>query len=768
MKKERFDVTGMSCSACSARVEKTVFALPGANEVTVNLLKNSMDVTFDENLTTEEIIKAVKKAGYGARVQKNKKAKKGEIAGADEEETGNLAVDMAEEEIKNMKKRLIISVIFTLPIFCIHMGFMAVSKPSANALLIIEILQLLLLIPVVVVNFKFYSIGIKSLFQRAPNMDSLVATGSGAAIIYSLYMMIESLLAFSQGDMMTFREGAMDLYFESAAMILTLVTLGKYFEARAKGKTSQAITKLMDLAPKSATVIRNGAEEIIPAENVVKGDIIVVKAGETIPVDGTLQSGNGAVDESAITGESVPIEKKPGDKLIGATVNTSGYFTMVAEKVGDETALAQIVRLVDDATSSKAPIANLADKISGVFVPIVMAIALISFATWMILGKGLEFALTMGISVLVISCPCALGLATPTAIMVGTGKGATNGILVKTAEALQMAQSVDVVVLDKTGTVTEGKPRVTDVICRKGIDKEVLLSIAYSMENLSEHPLANAIVEYANEKGISQMYATDFSQIAGQGLRAVIDGEVCLAGNKKLLEENKIALDGEEATTIVKKAEDLAGQGKTPMFFVIRDKLIGVIAVADVVKETSTAAVAELKAMGIEVVMLTGDNERTAQAIAKQVGIENIIAQVLPQDKEAHIKELQEAGKKVAMVGDGINDAPALARANVGIAIGAGTDIAMESADIVLMKNDLLDVSTAIQLSKKVMRNIRQNLFWAFIYNIIGIPVAAGVFYSLLGWKLSPMIGAAAMSFSSVCVVSNALRLRFFKPKRRV
>ncbi len=764
MKKERFDVTGMSCSACSARVEKAVSALSGTSEVTVNLLKNSMDVTFDESLTTDEIIKTVKKAGYGAKLQKNK-GERGIVA---DEKTGNIAVDMAESEIKNMKKRLIISIIFTLPIFCIHMGFMAVKMPSAEALLSIEILQLVLLIPVVVVNFKFYSIGIKSLLQRAPNMDSLVATGSGAAIIYSLYMMCGSLFAFAKGDMAAFHEGAMDLYFESAAMILTLVTLGKYFEARAKGKTSQAITKLIDLAPKTATVIRNGVEEIIPAEDVVKGDIIIVKAGETIPADGRLQSGTGSVDESAITGESVPVEKKEGDKLIGATVNTSGYFTMIAEKVGDETALAQIVRLVDDATSSKAPIANLADKISGVFVPIVMLIAVTSFAIWMLLGKGVEFALTMGVSVLVISCPCALGLATPTAIMVGTGKGATNGILVKTAEALQMAQSVDVVVLDKTGTVTEGKPKVTDVICRNGISEEVLLSIAYSIENLSEHPLGNAIVEHAKERSTPKMYVEEFSQIAGQGLRAVIDGEVCLAGNKKLLDENKIITDDEDTVTIIKKAEELAILGKTPMFFVLRDKLIGAIAVADVVKETSRAAVAELKAMGIEVVMLTGDNERTAKAIADQVGIENVISQVLPQDKASHIKELQENGKKIAMVGDGINDAPALAVADVGIAIGAGTDIAMESADIVLMKNDLLDVSTALQLSKKVMRNIKQNLFWAFIYNIIGIPVAAGAFYGVLGWKLSPMIGAAAMSFSSVCVVSNALRLRFFKPKRRI
>lgn len=763
MKKEKFDVTGMTCSACSARVEKTVAGMEGTCDVSVNLLKNSMVVSYDENAVSEaDIIGAVVKAGYGASVAGSAKSGTGDAS------TSSGAADAALEEVKQMKRRLIISIIFTLPIFYISMGHM-MGWPLPDFLLgdenavVFVFTQFILMLPVVFVNFKFYRIGFKTLIQRAPNMDSLIAIGSGASIAYGIYAIYKIAFAIGQGDMGTVHHFAMDVYFESAAMILTLITLGKYFEARAKGKTSEAITKLMDLAPKTATVIRDGKEEVVEASDVVKGDIVVVKAGESIPVDGVVTEGHGSVDESAITGESIPVDKEAGDRVIGATVNMSGYFLMEAEKIGDETALAQIVRLVDEATSSKAPIANTADKVSGIFVPAVIAIAIVTFIIWMIMGMGFEFSLSMGISVLVISCPCALGLATPTAIMVGTGKGATNGILVKSAEALETAHSIDAVVLDKTGTVTEGRPEVTDVVAVEGVDESKVLKIAYSMEKLSEHPLADAIVRYAENRGTFQGEVTEFEQIPGRGLKCRVDGEICLGGNRALMEEE---LSVEQDADFIEKGKAYADQGKTPMYFAAGGRIIGMIAVADVIKRTSAEAVRELKAMGIDVYMLTGDNEKTAKAIASQVGIDKVIAQVLPEDKESHVRRLEEEGKKVAMVGDGINDAPALARADVGIAIGAGTDVAMESADIVLMKNDLLDVSTAVQLSRKVIRNIKENLFWAFIYNIIGIPVAAGVFYLAFGLKLSPMIGAAAMSMSSVCVVSNALRLRFFKPKR--
>lgn len=764
MKKEKFDVTGMTCSACSARVEKTVAGMEGTCDVSVNLLKNSMVVSYDENAVSEaDIIGAVEKAGYGASVAGSFKDNAKTTSAS-----GSGAADAALEEVKQMKRRLIISIIFTLPIFYISMGHM-MGWPLPDFLLgdenavVFVFTQFILMLPVVFVNFKFYRIGFKTLIQRAPNMDSLIAIGSGASIAYGIYAIYKIAFAIGQGDMGTVHHFAMDVYFESAAMILTLITLGKYFEARAKGKTSEAITKLMDLAPKTATVIRDGKEEVVEASDVVKGDIVVVKAGESIPVDGVVTEGHGSVDESAITGESIPVDKEAGDRVIGATVNMSGYFLMEAEKIGDETALAQIVRLVDEATSSKAPIANTADKVSGIFVPAVIAIAIVTFIIWMIMGMGFEFSLSMGISVLVISCPCALGLATPTAIMVGTGKGATNGILVKSAEALETAHSIDAVVLDKTGTVTEGRPEVTDVVAVEGVDENKVLKIAYSMEKLSEHPLADAIVRYAENRGTFQREVTEFEQIPGRGLKCRVDGEICLGGNRALMEEE---LSVEQYADFIEKGKAYADQGKTPMYFAAGGRVIGMIAVADVIKQTSAEAVRELKAMGIDVYMLTGDNEKTAKAIASQVGIDKVIAQVLPEDKESHVRRLEEEGKKVAMVGDGINDAPALARADVGIAIGAGTDVAMESADIVLMKNDLLDVSTAVQLSRKVIRNIKENLFWAFIYNIIGIPVAAGVFYLAFGLKLSPMIGAAAMSMSSVCVVSNALRLRFFKPKR--
>ena len=664
-----------------------------------------------------------------------------------------------------MKRRLLLSAIFTIPLFYISMGHM-MGWPLPGGLLGMEnaitfaFTQFLLLIPVVFVNAKYYRMGFKTLFHGSPNMDSLIAIGSGAAIVYGIYAIFKIGIGFGHGDMETVHSFMMDLYFESAGMILTLITLGKTLEARAKGKTSDAITKLMNLAPKTATVERNGIEQQIPVEQVQQGETLIVKAGESVPVDGVVLEGFSSVDESALTGESIPVEKHVGDTVIGATINKTGYFKMQATKVGDDTTLAQIVRLVDEATSSKAPIAKLADKVAGVFVPTVIGIALVAAAVWLVLGYGVEFALSIGISVLVISCPCALGLATPTAIMVGTGKGATNGILIKSAEALETAHNIDTVVLDKTGTITQGKPVVTDILCEAGADRLGLLKIAASLEKLSEHPLADAITAEAGKAKLPLSPVEDFQQIPGQGIVGRVDGEMCLAGNRRMMDAHNIT-GGE----LLRSGETLAAEGKTPLFFARAGKLMGVIAVADVVKPTSAQAIQELSGFGIEVVMLTGDNAKTAQAIQRQVGVDRVVAEVFPQDKEKEIRRLQVNGKKVAMVGDGINDAPALARADVGIAIGAGTDVAIESADIVLMKSDLLDVSTAIQLSKAVIRNIKQNLFWAFIYNIIGIPIAAGVFFLSFGWKLNPMLGAFAMSFSSVFVVSNALRLRWFRAK---
>lgn len=751
--KQKFNVTGMTCSACSAHVEKSVNQLCGIENVNVNLLQNSMTVEYDETaLQTEDIIQAVQKGGYGASVH-------GQTASA--EPTRNVAA----EEMQHMKKRLIASFCFLIPLFYISMGhMMGAPLPSFllgnENLLIFALTQLLLTIPVLIINKKYFVVGFQSLWNRSPNMDTLIAVGSGASVVYSVFAIYAMAYHMGHGDLMAAHHYGMELYFESAAMILTLITVGKYMETRSKGKTSEAISKLMDLAPKKANVIRNGIEAEIPVEEVQKGDIVVVRPGQSIPVDGTIVEGFSAIDESAITGESIPVEKQVGDTVIGATVNKSGYFQMEATKVGNDTTLSQIIALVEKAGASKAPIAKLADKVSGVFVPVVMGIALVAMLAWLIIGKEpFSFALSIGIAVLVISCPCALGLATPTAIMVGTGKGAEYGILVKSAESLEIAHQVDAVVLDKTGTLTQGKPVVTDVVLAKGILRNRLLKQAAAVEALSEHPLAEAVVQYAKEKEIAYDKAENLQATAGQGVTADVAGKRIFAGNLKMMQQNDIAVGDLEETAI-----QLANEGKTPLFFAEDGKLLGLLALADTLKPTSKQAVDAFHRMGIDVVMLTGDNRRTAQAIADELNIQ-VIAEVLPQDKEQEVRRLQESGKKVAMIGDGINDAPALMRADVGVAIGAGTDVAMESADIVLMKSDLQDAVTAIELSHATIRNIKQNLFWAFFYNVCGIPLAAGVFFPVLGWKLNPMFAAAAMSFSSAFVVGNALRLKLFRPK---
>ncbi|HJE92470.1 heavy metal translocating P-type ATPase [Anaerotignum lactatifermentans] len=751
--KQKFDVTGMTCSACSAHVEKSVSKLEGVQCVNVNLLQNSMVVEYDDNaLGTTDIIHAVESGGYGASVQ-------------GENKTQEAPKNVAAEEMHHMKRRLIASFCFLIPLFYISMGHMMGAPLPAILLgdenvMIFALTQLFLTIPVLIINKKYYVVGFKALWNKAPNMDSLIALGSAASVVYSVFAIYSMAYAMGHGDLMTAHHYGMELYFESAAMILTLITVGKYMETRSKGKTSEAISKLMDLAPKTATVLRNGVEQEIPVEEVVTGDTIIVKPGQRIPVDGKIMEGFSAVDESAITGESIPVEKQVGDTVIGATVNKSGYFRMTATRVGKDTTLSQIIALVEEAGASKAPIAKLADKVSGVFVPVVITIAVLAAVIWFVAGnQPFSFALSIGIAVLVISCPCALGLATPTAIMVGTGKGAEYGILVKSAESLEIAHQVQTVVLDKTGTLTEGKPVVTDVVLAKGILRNRLLKQAAAVEALSEHPLAEAIVAYAKEKEVAFEKAENLTATAGQGVEADVAGKHILAGNLKMMQERGIQLGEWEA-----KAVELAEAGKTPLFFAENETFLGIVALADTLKPTSKAAVDAFHQMGIEVVMLTGDNKRTAQAIAKELDIQ-VIAEVLPQDKEREVRRLQEQGKKVAMIGDGINDAPALMRADVGVAIGAGTDVAMESADIILMKSDLMDAVTAIELSHATIRNIKENLFWAFFYNACGIPLAAGVFYPLLEWKLNPMFAAAAMSFSSAFVVGNALRLRLFRPK---
>lgn len=772
--KERFDVTGMTCSACSSHVEKSVGKLTGVENVSVNLLTNSMQVEFDENkLDTAGIIKAVEDAGYGAAV-KDEHAKSGAKTSGQSGSQENNGLSAVEQNVKNMKKRLIVSLIFWIPLMYVSMGHMIyqwlnIPMPpftmnflhgNENAITY-AFTQFLLLLPILIANQKYFKNGFKTLWHRSPNMDSLIAIGAGAAILYGIFAIYRIGYAMGHGDMAVVHQYAHDLYFESAGTILTLITIGKYLETKSKGKTSEAITKLLNLAPKTVTVVRDGVEQVVDAADVEKGEIFLVKPGESVAVDGIVLEGKSSFDESAITGESIPVPKQEGDTIVSASMNKSGLIRAKATKVGEDTTIAQIIRLVEEASSSKAPIAKMADKIAGVFVPTVITIALITGIIWLISGATFEFAMSTAIAVLVISCPCALGLATPVAIMVGTGKGAENGILIKSGDALEIAHQIDTVVLDKTGTITQGKPVVTDIICAAGknADKTQLLQIAGSLEKGSEHPLAEAIVNYCVTNNISLEKVTDFNALFGKGIEGTVSGTHYYAGNEKMMEEKGISLSTEQKNQI----RELAKQGRTPLLFADENQFLGIVAVADVVKPTSKEAVQKFRDYGIHVIMLTGDNEVTAQAIKEQVGIDEVIAGVLPTQKEEKISALKQAGHKVAMIGDGVNDAPALASADVGIAIGAGTDVAIESADIVLMKNDLLDAVGAVKLSKAVIRNIKENLFWAFFYNSIGIPLAAGVLYPLFQIKLNPMFGAAAMSLSSVCVVSNALRLRWVK-----
>ncbi len=791
--KRKFAVTGMTCAACSARVTKVTSSVAGVDDVVVNLLKNSMEVDYDGTPeSTEAICAAVKKAGYGAALMD-------ESSDQASPAQANKATQAAQEETKRMRSRLIISIVFCVPLFYLSMGHMlnwplpSVFLGHAN-MMTFALTQFLLLLPIIFVNFKFFRVGFTSLVHGSPNMDSLVALGATASTVYGVAAMYRVGLALGAGDLDGAHMAAMDMYFESAGMILTLITLGKFFEARAKGRTTDSLSKLMDLSPKRAVVFEGEREKEVPVEQVKPGDILLVKAGESVPVDGVVVKGSAAIDQSVITGESVPVEVGPSSAVTGATTSMNGWFTMRAERVGADTTLAGIIRLVDEATSSKAPIERLADRISAVFVPAVIAIALATFVLWWAITGDFAAAVNHGISVLVISCPCALGLATPTAIMVGTGRGATEGILIKSAEALETAQSARTIVFDKTGTITTGSPCVTDVI-PFGVEKEQLAFFAYAIEKRSEHPLAKAIVDYAFDLGVvrkeeaagSALDASalgsanaqeeeqscdeaaptaaqveesiwSFEQIPGGGIKAEIEGIVCFAGNARLMSDQGISV-----ADCAGAATRLSSEGKTVLYFAWGDEVRGLVAVADLPKETSAQAIAELGSMGLKTVMLTGDDERTAKAIAARVGIDEVIAGVLPQGKEEVIRKLSDEGK-VVMVGDGINDAPALARADVGIAVGAGTDIAIDAADIVLMHNDLRDVPAALDLSRATLRNIKQNLFWALLYNVVCIPIAAGAF-SWAGLSLNPWIAAACMSFSSVCVVTNALRLRGWKRK---
>ena len=761
--KERYHISGMTCSACSSHVQKAAGTLDGVESASVNLLTETMEIIYDENLlTSAEIIAAVEKAGYGAA----------SMTGADKNKEQDKSKESLkrkqEQDEKSMRWRLLLSVFFLLPLMYVAM-FLQMNSGPENAMTF-AMTQLLLLLPILYLNRKFFAVGFKTLMHLQPNMDSLIALGASAALGYGIFAMYRISYGLGHGETALVHQYSHDLYFESAGMILTLITVGKYLEGRSKGKTSEAIEKLMDLSPKMATVIdENGAEREIPTSEVKKGDLFVVKPGSLVPVDGTIVEGYSGVDESAITGESIPVEKRTGDKVISATMNKAGFLKCRADRVGEDTTLSQIIRLVEEASASKAPIARLADKVAGVFVPVVMGIALFTFIGWLLAGQTMEFAISTAIAVLVISCPCALGLATPVAIMVGTGIGAKHGVLIKSGEALQTARSIDTVVLDKTGTITEGKLRVMGVYgYEKGISTEKLLSVAAALEKMSEHPLADAVIKEAESFNVILPKVTNFQAVFGRGVQGVptdgcFAGNTVFVGNQAYLQENGLLIS--EAQRELEA--QIAGQGETPLWIAVAEeeskRAVGLMALADEIKPSSYKAVKAFKKLGIRMVMLTGDNEKTAVSVKERLGIEEVIAQVLPQDKEHHIRLLQKQGRKVAMIGDGINDAPALAAADVGMAIGAGTDVAMESADIVLMKNDLCDAVTAVSLSKAVIRNIKQNLFWAFFYNSIGIPLAAGLLYPAFGLKLSPMFGAAAMSMSSIFVVGNALRLRRFR-----
>ncbi len=762
LKKEKFTVTGMTCSACSARVQKAVEKIEGTADVTVNLLTNSMQLQYDERETNPDaIIKAVAAAGYGASV-------KGRTA---QQDAAGAGADPAKKTIADMKHRLIWSIAFLIPMMYISMhsmelAWIGIPVPEAvraafdgpeNAVAF-AFAQLLLLLPIMYLNRHYYIAGFRNLFHGAPNMDSLVGMGSMASALFGAFALFRIGWGLGHGDMSLVSAYSTNLYFESAGMIVTLITVGKYLEARAKGETGRALEALTKLAPRDARVVQGEAERVIPIEQLTVGDLVRVRPGERIPADGTVVSGMASVDEAAITGESIPAAKEKGASVTSATMVRNGTLIFRAERVGEDTTIRQIIRLASDASATKAPIARLADRVAGVFVPAVISVALIAGGVWLALGASVEFAFSIAISILVVSCPCALGLATPVAIMVGTGKGAENGILIKSGEALETAHAIDTVIMDKTGTITEGKPRVTQVVTLGKTNERDLVALAAGLEAGSEHPLAEAVLRYAEEKDITPVSARDFRAVFGRGVTAEAEGHRCYAGNAKFLEENAISVE-----PVRDALAAMADNGETPLLFARDHAVIGVIGAADMEKTTSAEAIRRFEAMGISVVMLTGDNARTAEAIRRRLGLERAIAGVLPEDKEKHIAALQAEGHKVAMIGDGINDAPALARADLGIAIGAGTDVAIESADAVLMRSDLLDAVSAIRLSKAVIKNIKENLFWAFFYNAVCIPLAAGVFYSSFGVKMSPAIGAAAMSMSSFCVVMNALRLRFFR-----